>query len=81
MQRWFIYLPFEHSEALADQETSVRLFLTLKDDPHSSSTIDYAHKHLKIIQGFGRFPHRNEILSRESTAEEMEFLNQPGSRF
>ena len=81
VQRWFLYLPFEHSENLADQETAVKLFSTLKDDPHSQSSIAYAERHLKIIQDFGRFPHRNKILGRESTPEEIEFLKQPGSGF
>ena len=81
VQRWFIYLPLEHSENLADQKRSLQLFSSLKDDPDSESTIDYAQKHLDIIKRFGRFPHRNEILGRESTPEEIEFLKQPGSRF
>lgn len=81
VQRWFIYLPFEHSENLADQHTAVKLFSTLKNEPSSQSTIDYAHQHLKIIQRFGRFPHRNSILGRTSTPEEIEFLQQPGSSF
>ena len=81
VQRWFLYLPFEHSEDITEQKTSIELFETLKNDPHSANTIDYAHKHLKIIQRFGRFPHRNEILGRESTLEEIAFLKQPGSRF
>ncbi len=81
VQRWFIYLPFEHSENLADQYTAVKLFSTLKDDPNSQSSIVYAHRHLKVIQDFGRFPHRNQILGRESTPEEIEFLKQPGSGF
>ncbi|VEP14975.1 conserved hypothetical protein [Hyella patelloides LEGE 07179] len=81
VQRWFIYLPVEHSEDLADQKKSVKFFSSLKEDYHSKSTIDYAQKHLAIIQRFGRFPHRNEILDRKSTSEEIEFLKQPGSRF
>ena len=81
VQRWFIYLPFEHSENLADQQTAVELFDTLKDDRDSQATIDYAYRHLEIIERFGRFPHRNQILGRESTPEEQEFLKQPGSKF
>ncbi|HEY9741148.1 MAG TPA: DUF924 family protein, partial [Coleofasciculaceae cyanobacterium] len=46
-----------------------------------ASGVDYAHRHLKVIERFGRFPHRNEILGRETTPEEAEFLKQPGSSF
>ena len=81
VQRWFVYLPFEHSENLADQETAMKLFSTLKDDPNSQRSIDYARKHLQVIQRFGRFPHRNQILGRENTSEETAFLQQPGSKF
>ncbi len=81
VQRWFIYLPFEHSENLADQKRSVELFLTLSDDPASASTIDYALRHKAVIERFGRFPHRNKILGRENTPAEDEFLTQPGSSF
>lgn len=81
VQRWFLYLPFEHSEHLEHQHRSVALFETLADDPDSASTIDYADRHLRVIERFGRFPHRNAILGRESTPEEQEFLQQPGSGF
>ena len=81
VQRWFIYLPFEHSENLEHQYQAVKLFSTLKKYPESGSTIDYAQRHLQVIQRFGRFPHRNRILGRQSTAEELEFLSQPGSSF
>ncbi|BAU64863.1 hypothetical protein STA3757_22390 [Stanieria sp. NIES-3757] len=81
VQRWFIYLPFEHSENFEHQQTAVNLFSTLKDDPNSARTIEYAIRHLEIIERFGRFPHRNQILGRESTPEELEFLSQPGSKF
>lgn len=81
LQRWFIYLPFEHSENLEDQHQSIKLFSTLKDDPESDSTIKYAYRHLEVIERFGRFPHRNRILGRETTPEEAEFLQQPGSSF
>jgi len=74
-------MPFEHSENLGHQRQSVELFSTLKDDPDCASGIDYAHRHLKVIERFGRFPHRNQILGRESTPEEVEFLQQPGSSF
>ncbi len=81
LQRWFIYLPFEHSENLADQHQCIELHSTLKDYPECASGIDYAYRHLKIIERFGRFPHRNQILGRETTPEEAEFLKQPGSSF
>jgi uncharacterized protein (DUF924 family) len=81
IQRWFIYLPFEHSENLEDQQKAVALFSTLKDDPDSKSSIDYADRHLEIIERFGRFPHRNKILDRKNTPEEEEFLKQPGASF
>ena len=81
IQRWFIYIPFEHSENLEDQRTCVQLFSSLEHHPESASTIDYARRHLEVIERFGRFPHRNIILGRESTQEELEFLQQPGSSF
>jgi len=81
VRRWFCYLPFEHSESLADQRESLRLFATLRDDPVAGGAYDWAVKHFEIVERFGRFPHRNEILGRASTAEEIEFLRQPGSRF
>lgn len=76
-ERLFLYLPFEHSEALADQERSVALFKALGNDKY----LDYAIAHRDIIARFGRFPHRNSILGRASTPEEVAFLQQPGSSF
>jgi uncharacterized protein (DUF924 family) len=81
IQRQFIYLPFEHSENLADQHQCIELFSTLKEYPECLSGIDSAHRHFKVIERFGRFPHRNGILGRETTSEEAEFLKQPGSSF
>ena len=81
IQREFVYLPFEHSENLAAQHQCIELFSTLKDHPECASGVDYAHRHLKVIERFGRFPHRNEILGRETTPEEAEFLKQRGSSF
>jgi uncharacterized protein (DUF924 family) len=83
-QRWFIYLPFEHSESLLEQERSVALFSALaREMRHEAfdSARDYALRHRQVIERFGRFPHRNAILGRESTAAEIEFLKQPGSSF
>ncbi len=81
VQRWFFYLPFEHSETLADQEFNLKLWDTLQSDPNSQDAIEFAKRHWQVIQQFGRFPHRNEILGRPSTPAELEFLEQPGSRF
>jgi uncharacterized protein (DUF924 family) len=80
--RTFVYMPFEHAEGLAMQDESVRLFKRLVAggaDPQK--LVDFALRHHAIIERFGRFPHRNEILGRQSTAEEIAFLKQPGSGF
>ena len=74
----FFYLPFEHSEDIADQRRSVELFLAGAEDERKELTIGYAVKHLEIIQQFGRFPHRNLILGRDSTVEEIKFLEDGG---
>jgi uncharacterized protein (DUF924 family) len=80
--RTFAYLPFEHAEGLATQDESVRLFTRLVgagDDPEK--LVDYALRHRAMIERFGRFPHRNEILGRQSTTEEIAYLKEPRSRF
>ena len=79
-EQGFVMLPFEHSEDIVDQDYSVMLFAeraveapeAIKDGPRGG--IDFATKHRDIIRKFGRFPHRNAILGRESTPEEVEFL-------
>lgn len=82
MHRWFAYLPFEHAEEMTMQDTSVRLFETLRTaDSRLAEALDYARRHREVIARFGRFPHRNAILDRTSTIEEVEFLKQPGSSF
>lgn len=81
LERWFIYLPFEHSEDLACQHQSIALFQQLESDADSAFAINYAIRHYQIIERFGRFPHRNAILGRESTPEEVAFLQEPGSSF
>ncbi|MGD9942962.1 MAG: DUF924 family protein [Burkholderiaceae bacterium] len=81
LQRWFCYLPFEHSEELAMQHESLRLFGMLRSDPLAGGAFDWAQRHYDVIERFGRFPHRNAILGRSSTPEELAFLDQPGSRF
>ena len=73
----FLYLPFEHSESGEAQVRCVKLMASLGD----AELTRYAQAHCDIIERFGRFPHRNEILGRSSTAEELEFLKQPGSSF
>jgi len=78
VQRLFLYLPFEHSESLADQDESVRLIGQLDADPEWR---DYAVRHREVIARFGRFPHRNAALGRTTTAEEAAFLATPGSAF
>ena len=77
-RRKFLYLPFMHSESLADQRRSVMLFEAAGAD---SKTLRFARRHLEIIARFGRFPHRNQALGRETTAEETAFLAGPDSSF
>lgn len=80
--RVFTYMPLMHSEELADQELCVQMFQKMLDEGHAvKSNLEYAIKHRDIVARFGRFPHRNQILNRESTSEEIEFLKQPGSSF
>jgi uncharacterized protein (DUF924 family) len=87
IQRVFIYLVFEHCENLAVQNEAVSRFIDLvEQQPEAdravfADNLDYAERHQKIIARFGRFPHRNAVLGRESTAEELAFLSGPGSRF
>ncbi len=81
-ERSFAYLPFEHAESLADQDEAIRLYNALAQDaPEWNESLVWAVKHRDVIVRFGRFPHRNEILGRASTPEELAFLAQPGSRF
>ena len=77
LRRQFFYLPFEHSEAASMQAEALRLYSLLGD----AYALDFAKRHKAIIDRFGRFPHRNEILGRESTEEEKKFLQEPGSSF
>jgi uncharacterized protein (DUF924 family) len=76
VEKIFGYLPFEHSESLADQERACELMRPLGEEQY-----DYALRHKAIIERFGRFPHRNAIVGRKSTPDEIEFLKQPGSGF
>lgn len=81
VERLFVYLPFEHSEALADQDRSCELTRALNGYPETNDVYRYAVLHRDIIRRFGRFPHRNAILGRASTLAELEFLKGPGSSF
>ena len=83
-ERVFFYLPLEHSEAGADQARAVTLFTALHAsarpgfDEFTKSTLDYARQHQEAIRQFGRFPHRNAVVGRESTPEEIEWLAEGG---
>ena len=93
IQRLFFYMPLEHSEELEHQERCVALCEALAAEAKADSSlsedevktfvgfIDFAVRHRDIVARFGRFPHRNELLGRASTPEEVEFLTQPGSSF
>ena len=80
-ERLFLYLPFEHSEDLADQERAIALVASLAAFPDTANTIAAARRHRDIVARFGRFPHRNEALGRASTTEELAFLKEPNSSF
>jgi uncharacterized protein (DUF924 family) len=77
-QRAFLYMPLMHSEKAADHEEAVRLY---SSHPDLADNLRFEHRHKVIIDRFGRYPHRNEILGRTSSPEEIEFLGQPGSSF
>jgi uncharacterized protein (DUF924 family) len=91
LQRAFVYMPFEHAEDMAMQEQAVALFTRLANTeggtaPAATSKgiagmLDFARRHREVIRRFGRFPHRNAILGRTSTPEEVAYLKQPGSGF
>jgi uncharacterized protein (DUF924 family) len=77
--RRFFYLPFMHSENLADQERCIALARGLgNDDTLEDDTLEYAERHAEIIRRFGRFPHRNAVLGRISTPQEQAFLDEGG---
>lgn len=78
-KRRFIYMPYEHSEVLSDQVRCLELFEKIKDEDKLG--YEYALRHLKVIEEYGRFPHRNRILGRDNTPEEEEYLAQPGAGF
>lgn len=87
IERVFLYLPLEHAESNAMQELSVSLYQQLASDAAEDERavfegfLDYARKHRDVVARFGRFPHRNAILGRPSSDDELAFLKQPGSRF
>jgi uncharacterized protein (DUF924 family) len=81
LKRWFVYLPFEHSERLDDQDRCIDLMRALEGDAATRDAVEWAHRHRDVIRRFGRFPHRNAILGRVSTPAEVAFLQQPGSSF
>lgn len=86
-ERMFFYLPLEHSEDVGDQSRSVEMFTALRRDARedfqelTESVLEYAYAHQSVIDRFGHFPHRNEIVARESTPEELAYLAKPGSGF
>ena len=80
-ERMFAYLPFEHAEDAAAQIESIALFTGLAQTHGDASALEWAEKHAAIIRRFGRYPHRNALLGRVSTSEELAFLATPGSRF
>ena len=77
MQRTFTYMPYMHSESLLVHAQGVALF----SQPGMENTLDFENRHKAIIERFGRYPHRNAILGRTSTPQELEFLQSPGSSF
>lgn len=77
IERSFLYMPYMHSESLLVHDVAVELFQANGNE----SNYQFELKHREIIEQFTRYPHRNEILGRESTAEELVFLQQPGSSF
>lgn len=81
-ERQFFYMPLMHSEQLAHQERCVALFEKLAHaHPHMDGSLRFARMHHDIIARFGRFPHRNVLLDRTSTGDEVSFLDKPGSKF
>jgi uncharacterized protein (DUF924 family) len=81
VEKLFLFLPFEHSETLEDQNRACELTQPLAEYPETADVCRFAMAHRDIIARFGRFPHRNAMLGRESTREEVEFLKGPGSSF
>jgi len=80
-ERWFLYMPFVHSEDRPMQDRAVALFTALAAEAGLDSPLSWTKRHAEVIRRFGRFPHRNAILGRASTPEELAFLATPGSTF
>lgn len=76
-QRKFAYMPYMHSKSVAVHHEALRLFA----EPGLENNLDFERRHLAIIERIGRYPHRNAVLGRESTVEELVFLKEPGSGF
>jgi uncharacterized protein (DUF924 family) len=81
VERWFLYMPFEHAEDASAQQHSLQLFTALRDETGMEDPLQWAERHAAVIRRFGRYPHRNGILGRESTADEISFLATHGSSF
>lgn len=87
IERVFFYLPLEHAESMADQDRAVSLYTRLfQEAPPAQAEryqnfLTFAQRHRRVIERFGRFPHRNAIIGRESTPEELSFLQEAGSSF
>ncbi len=81
VQRWFLYMRFQHSEVLVVQRRSVELFENFGDDAVHRWVIAAAKRHCRVVERFGRFPHRNATLGRPSTEEEEAFLGGPEGSF
>jgi uncharacterized protein (DUF924 family) len=81
VRRRFVYLPFMHSEDLADQRRCCALMRTVEDAEGGEAAVWFAERHREIIERFGRFPHRNAVLGRASTPEEERLLGEPHSSF
>jgi uncharacterized protein (DUF924 family) len=87
LARALLYMPFMHSEDESEQTRGVELFAAQRDESQGelrtslANMTDFAERHRAIVQRWGRFPHRNEILGRRSTPQELDFLKQPGSSF
>ena len=81
VERQFLYMPFEHSEAIEDQDLAVEKMRSLEAFEQTRGLTRWAERHRDVIRRFGRFPHRNAIVGRASTPAEIEFLKQPGSSF
>ena len=81
VERVFLYLPFMHSEHPADQDFAVHLCETLRREPQLQKAFESAERHREVVRRFGRFPHRNAVLGRASTAEEEAWLAEPGPKY